>query len=75
MDTYILRIYRRGPAASRALHGTVERVGARARSAFASRDELWALLEAPAASAGRAARPADLDQQHDDGGSDVTPES
>ncbi|HTS53536.1 MAG TPA: hypothetical protein VMH26_09715 [Burkholderiales bacterium] len=46
MDTYILRIYRRSRSAPYGLHGTVERVGAKSRSAFASRDELWALLEA-----------------------------
>jgi hypothetical protein len=47
MDTYILRIYRRSDTAPEVLHGTVERVGAKARQAFAFRDELWALLEAP----------------------------
>lgn len=47
MEAYILRIYRRSPAVPGALHGTVERVGAKTGNAFASRDELWALLEAP----------------------------
>jgi hypothetical protein len=48
MDTYILRIYRRSAAVPEVMHGTLERAGARERAAFASRDELWALLSAPA---------------------------
>jgi hypothetical protein len=48
MDTYILRIYRRSAPALKAVNGTLERVGAQERAAFASRDELWALLVAPA---------------------------
>jgi len=42
MDTYIVQVYRRGPRGE--LHGIVERVGAEARAAFASVDELWGLL-------------------------------
>jgi hypothetical protein len=48
MDTYILRIYRRSATASKAMHGTLQRVGVLERAAFASRDELWALLVASA---------------------------
>jgi hypothetical protein len=46
METYILRIYRRADV-QQAVHGTLERVGVRQRAAFATRDELWALLVAP----------------------------
>jgi hypothetical protein len=46
METYILRIYRRADV-PQAVHGTLERVGVRQRAAFATRDELWALLVAP----------------------------
>jgi hypothetical protein len=48
MDTYILRIYRRSATALGTVHGTLERVGVQERASFASRDELWGLLVAPA---------------------------
>ena len=47
MDTYILHIYRRATAPG-VMHGTLEQVGVQERAAFASSDELWALLAAPA---------------------------
>jgi hypothetical protein len=74
MDTYILRIYRRGPAGSGSLHGTVERVGARARAAFSSRDELWASLERPAADGAQPPGSPYLDAHDRNGGNDVAPE-
>ena len=46
METYILRIYRRADV-PQTVHGTLERVGMRQRSAFATRNELWAQLAAP----------------------------
>jgi hypothetical protein len=63
METYILRIYRRSPAVPGVLHGTVERVGAKARNAFGSREELWALLEAPPATDQQPLEHPDIDQQ------------
>jgi hypothetical protein len=64
MDTYILRIYRRGAAASEAVHGTLERAGARERAAFASRDELWALLSASAPPDEASSQPPDTEKSN-----------
>jgi hypothetical protein len=63
MDTYILRIYRRSTTAPDVLHGTVERVGAKARNAFASRDQLWALLKVPAATDEQPPEQSGIDEQ------------
>ena len=40
MQTFIVRLYRGGPAADQELAGTVERVGAGDRVGFSGRDQL-----------------------------------
>ena len=44
MDSYIIRIYRRGAERGRELAGLVERVGNGKRQAFGSSEELWTFL-------------------------------
>ena len=44
MESYIVRIYRRGPAPAAEAAGTVEYVGSGRRRGFRGRDELIALL-------------------------------
>ena len=44
MDSYIIRIYRRGVERDRELAGLVERIGNGKRQAFGNSDELWAFL-------------------------------
>ena len=44
MDSYILRIYRRGLAGSTEVAGLIERIGNGKRQAFGSSEELWAFL-------------------------------
>ena len=59
MDTYVLRIYRRSTGVSQEIYGTLEQVGVKVRAAFASREELWALLAAPAAANHGSSEPLD----------------
>ena len=44
MDSYIIRIYRRGAERGRELAGLVERIGNGKRMAFGSSEELWTFL-------------------------------
>ena len=44
LDSYIIRIYRRGVERGRELAGLVERIGNGKRQAFGNSDELWAFL-------------------------------
>ncbi len=44
LDSYIIRIYRRGVERGRELAGLVERIGNGERKAFGKREELWAFL-------------------------------
>ena len=44
MDSYIIRIYRRGAENGRELAGLVERIGNGKRLAFGTSEELWAFL-------------------------------
>ena len=44
MDSYIVRIYRRGAEGGKELAGLVERIGNGGRKAFGSSNELWAFL-------------------------------
>ena len=44
MDSYIIRIYRRGVERGRELAGLVERIGNGKRQAFGNCEELWAFL-------------------------------
>ena len=44
MESYIVRIYRRGDKKSRILIGTVQVAGAERRMAFSNIDELWEVL-------------------------------
>jgi hypothetical protein len=44
MDSYVVRIYRRGGKRSRILIGTVEAAGAGRKMAFANIEELWEIL-------------------------------
>ena len=44
MDSYIIRIYRRGVERGRELAGLVERIGNGKRQAFGNSEELWAFL-------------------------------
>ena len=44
LDSYIVRIYRRGTQGGKEIAGLVERVGNGARLAFGTRDELWSFL-------------------------------
>ena len=46
MESYIVRIYRRGSNSPQGLVGVVEQVGASEKKAFANLDELWYLLNA-----------------------------
>ncbi len=49
-DSYVVQVYRRDPADSGRLTGTVERIGNGQEQAFSSMAELWAFLAAaPAA--------------------------
>lgn len=54
MDSFVVRIYRRGGDAGSEIAGLVERVGDGKRKAFASSTELWAFLAASPARARRA---------------------
>ncbi len=53
MDSYIVRIYRRGIEPGREVAGLVERAGAGERTAFSDCEELWAFLCSKPRSAGR----------------------
>ena len=44
MDSYIIRIYRRGVERGRELAGLVERIGNGERKSFGNSEELWAFL-------------------------------
>ncbi len=44
LDSYIIRIYRRGVERERELAGLVERIGNGKRKAFGNSEELWAFL-------------------------------
>jgi hypothetical protein len=44
MDSYVVRIYRRGGKKSRILIGTVEVAGAERKEAFSNIEELWEIL-------------------------------
>ncbi len=44
MDSYVVRIYRRGGKKSRILIGTAEVAGAERKLAFSSIEELWDIL-------------------------------
>ena len=44
VDSYIIRIYRRGADRSHEVAGLIERVGNGKRQAFANSEELWAFL-------------------------------
>ena len=44
LDSYIVRIYRRGVERGRELAGLVERIGNGKRQAFGNSEELWAFL-------------------------------
>ncbi len=44
MDSYVVRIYRRGEADSSEIVGVVEEVESQERRAFKTIDELWAIL-------------------------------
>ena len=44
LDSYIIRIYRRGVERDRELAGLVERIGNGKRQAFGNSEELWAFL-------------------------------
>ena len=46
MDTYIIRIYRRGESNSDTLAGTVEEPGIPEKRAFVNLDQLWDILHA-----------------------------
>ena len=46
VESYIVRIYRRGNNSPQTLVGVVEQVGASEKKAFANLDELWYLLNA-----------------------------
>ena len=43
-ETYVISIYRRGGAPGKEVAGLIERAGAGERKAFASSQELWALI-------------------------------
>ena len=44
LDSYIIRIYRRGVERGREMAGLVERIGNGKRQAFGNSEELWAFL-------------------------------
>ena len=44
MDSYVVRIYRRGGRKSRILIGTAEVAGAERKMAFSNIEELWGIL-------------------------------
>ena len=44
MDSYVVRIYRRGGKKSRILIGTAEAAGAERKMAFSNIEELWEIL-------------------------------
>jgi len=44
MESYIVRIYRRGKNLSKTLFGVVEQVGASEKKPFTNFDELWYIL-------------------------------
>ena len=44
LDSYIIRIYRRGVERGRELAGLIERIGNGKRQAFGSSEELWTFL-------------------------------
>jgi len=56
LDSYIVRVYRRGGEPGKEVSGLVERVGGDARRAFGTRDELWAFLAEPSGKPGIPAR-------------------
>ena len=45
LDTYVIRIYRRGTPISQKLLGVVEEIGVPGKKAFGSLDELWNILD------------------------------
>jgi hypothetical protein len=45
MDSYVVRIYRRGGKKSRILIGTAEVAGAERKLAFSNIEELWEILQ------------------------------
>lgn len=45
LDTYVIRIYRRGTPISQKLLGIVEEIGVPGKKAFGSLDELWSILD------------------------------
>ena len=45
LDSYIIRIYRRGVERGRELAGLAERIGNGKRQAFSTSEELWAFLK------------------------------
>lgn len=55
MDSYIIRIYRRGADRGHEVAGLIERVGNGKRQAFANSEELWAFLTDRRPSRGRGA--------------------
>lgn len=44
LDSYIVRIYRRGVESEKEIAGLVERIGNGRRQAFGNSEELWAFL-------------------------------
>ena len=44
VETYVVSVYRRGGAPGKEVAGLIERAGAGERKAFASSQELWALI-------------------------------
>jgi hypothetical protein len=44
LDSYIIRIYRRGLDSKTEIAGLIERIGNGKRQAFGSSEELWAFL-------------------------------
>jgi hypothetical protein len=52
VDTYVVRIYRRGGPPAAELIGVLEEAGTRRRAVFRTLDELWSFLACP----GRAGR-------------------
>lgn len=44
VETYVVSVYRRGGTPGKEVAGLIERAGAGERKAFASSQELWALL-------------------------------
>jgi hypothetical protein len=47
LETYIIRIYRRGKSIPHKLIGIVEETGIEGKKAFTCADELWNILKSP----------------------------